>query len=327
VISLPAILDLVIIQLAPAFEDSAELRYRNVRASRYVKYYTQSCGYGPTVLQNPSKEDRMIGEQLRGQKNRLEADLRKALFGRRIFSPLRNAYQFVFNRDKLSNRRQMRELYSRYIRRGDLVFDVGANVGIYTELFLELGARVVAVEPNPHCCRVIERLAHNRNVTIESCAAGGTAGKILLQLSDNTQLSTVNQEWLKSVQRSPLHAGANWLGEIAVELTTLDRLAEKHGIPNFVKIDVEGFEDQVIRGMSFKPDARTFEFNRLLQGVAMKCLGTPMLSSGYDFNYLRGSMKCASQEWLSAEALAARINTLVGEEQSGDIIARRIAAR
>jgi|HubBroStandDraft_1064217.scaffolds.fasta_scaffold14814_5 FkbM family methyltransferase len=269
----------------------------------------------------------MIGEQLRAQKNRLEADLRKALFGRRIFSPLRNAYQFVFNRDKLSNRRQMRKLYSSYIRRGDLVFDVGANAGIYTEIFLELGARVVAVEPNPHCCRVIERLAQNRNVKIESCAVGRATGKILLQLSDNTQLSTVNQEWLKSLKRSPLHAGANWLGEIEVELTTLDRLAEKYGTPSFIKIDVEGFDDQVLRGMSFMPDALTFEFNRLLPDIAMRCVRMRKLSSNYEFNYLRESKKHASLEWLGAEALAANIETLVGDEQSGDIIARRIARR
>jgi FkbM family methyltransferase len=269
----------------------------------------------------------MIGEQLRAQKNRLEADLRKVLFGRRIFSPLRNAYQFVFNRDKLSNRRQMRKLYSDHIRRGDLVFDVGANAGIYTEIFLELGARVVAVEPNPHCCRVIERLAQNSNVKIESCAVGSTTGRILLQLSDNTQLSTVNQEWLKSVKRSPLHAGANWLGEIEVELTTLDRLAEKYGTPSFIKIDVEGFDDQVLCGMSFMPDVLTFEFNRLLPDVAMRCMRMPTLSSNYKFNYLRDSMRYASPEWFSAAALAANIETLVGDEQSGDIIARRIARR
>ena len=279
------------------------------------------------ILLNPSEEDGMIGEQLRAQKNRLEAELRKVLFGRRIFSPLRNTYQFVFNRDKLSNRRLMRKLYSSYIRRGDLVFDVGANAGIYTETFLELGAQVVAVEPNPYCCRFLQRLVHNRNVKIESCAVGSATGKILLQLSDNTQLSTVNQNWLNSVKRSPLHAGASWLGGIEVELTTLDRLAEKHGTPNFIKIDVEGFDDQVLLGMSFIPEALTFEFNRLLPDVAMKCIGMPTLSSNYEFNCLRESTKYASPEWLSAEALAAKIDTLAGEEQSVDIIARRIARK
>ena len=216
----------------------------------------------------------MIGEQLRAQKNRVEADLRKVLFGRRIFSPLRNAYQFFLNRDKLSNRRQMRKLYSSYIQRGDLVFDVGANAGIYTEIFLELGARVVAVEPNPHCCRVINASRKSKCQNRKLCR-GKRNRQILLQLSDNTQLSTVNQEWLKSVKRSPLHAGANWLGEIEVELTTLDRLAEKYGTPSFIKIDVEGFDDQVLRGMSFMPCALTFEFNRLLPDIAMRCVRMP----------------------------------------------------
>src|ERR1700677_2231438 len=121
-------------------------------------------------------------------KSKIEESVRNHLFGSSLFPAARAAYQSVFNRSKLNNRRKMRIFYSQYIRPGDLVFDVGANVGVYAEIFSELGAEVVAVEPNPYCCRLLQRFAQNRNVRIEPRAAGETPGKIALHLSDNHQL-------------------------------------------------------------------------------------------------------------------------------------------
>jgi FkbM family methyltransferase len=268
----------------------------------------------------------MIPEPLRRQKNRLEAYLRDALFGRRIFFPVRQAYQFVFNRDKLRKRSEMRSFYSRYIRPGDLVFDVGANVGIYSEIFTELGARVIAIEPNPTCLALLRRLAGIRKkVTVEASAVGDTRGKIILQLCDNSQLSTANLQWRKHVQHSPLHSSCSWLGELEVELTTLDDLAQKYGIPKFVKIDIEGFDDRAMNAMTFSPEALTFEFNRLLPDVAMRCLQAKAIASGYEFNLICGErMKYASCKWLSNEAFRAQLDSLAGEEQNADVVARRV---
>jgi FkbM family methyltransferase len=267
----------------------------------------------------------MISKRLIQKKNRLEASAREGLFGLRIFFPVRDAYQFLFNRAKLRSRRRMRNFYARYIQRGDLVFDVGANVGIYSEIFTELGAEVIAIEPNPDCCRLLERFARNRNLTVEACAAGETPGRALLELSDNHRLSSVNPDWRKMAQQSDLHRNSHWVGQIEVEMTTLDLLAKRYGIPRFVKIDVEGFDDQVMRGMTFTPDAITFEFNRLIPGVAARCLAAPVVSTGYEFNYVNGeSMECGVPEWLEARDLQARLDALVGEDDSGDVIARRI---
>ncbi|MGH9699206.1 MAG: FkbM family methyltransferase [Candidatus Acidiferrales bacterium] len=259
-------------------------------------------------------------------KARIEAFLRERLFGSRIFPPARTTYQFFFNRGKLESRRRMRRFYSEFIHDGDLVFDVGANVGIYSEIFSELGAEVIAIEPNPSCCRLLQNLARNRRVKIETCALGDAPGKTLLRLSDNRQLSSVNPDWCKKLEQSTLHRNSRWVGEMEVEVTTLDRLAARYGIPNFVKIDVEGFDDAVMRGMSFKPEVLTFEFNRLLPAVAARCLEAPVVISGYEFNFVHGGkMQCAAQNWLLREVFAEHLDALVAEEPSGDVIARRIA--
>ena len=59
---------------------------------------------------------------------------------------------------------------------GMLFFDVGAYMGFYSELFTELGARVIAVEPNPSCYEGLTVKARSRNMFVERCAAGDAPG-------------------------------------------------------------------------------------------------------------------------------------------------------
>jgi FkbM family methyltransferase len=261
-------------------------------------------------------------------KSSLEEGLRESFFGSPAFPIARTVYQFCFNRNKLENRRRMRRFYRQFVRRGDLVFDVGANVGVYSEIFAGLGARVIAIEPNPDCCRLLKRLGSRSQVKVEACAAGEAPGTVMLHLSDNSQLSSANPDWCAMVDRSDLHWNAHWREEITVEKTTLDHLAARHGIPSVVKIDVEGFDDRVMSGMSFKPDVLTFEFNRLLPAIAVRCLESHVVASGYEFNFVRGvKMQCVAPMWLARKEFAERLNELVGDEPSGDVIARRVGKR
>ena len=116
---------------------------------------------------------------------------RNLLYGSSIFFPLRSGYQFLFDREKLAFRLRMRQFYSAFVRPGETVFDVGANIGVYAEIFSELGADVVAVEPNPRCCENLDRLARARRVHVERCAAGESPGKASLHVCQDPGLSTV----------------------------------------------------------------------------------------------------------------------------------------
>jgi hypothetical protein len=68
-------------------------------------------------------------------RDKLEKSARELLYGSALFFPLRSAYQHVFNRQKLLVRRKTRDFYASFVRRGDLVFDTGANVGGYLDVF------------------------------------------------------------------------------------------------------------------------------------------------------------------------------------------------
>jgi FkbM family methyltransferase len=266
---------------------------------------------------------RLLGKK----KERFEEIARERLLGSPAFPVVRTAYQSVFNRGKLNSRRQMMEFYSQFVRPGDLVFDVGANVGMYAEIFSELKARVVAVEPNPECVRSLDKLAQRTTVKVEPFAVSDRPGTIALQLSGTNQLSTANPEWRSRVEKSEYHHFGQWTEEIKVECVTLDQLAKRHGNPKFVKIDVEGFDDRVMFGISFKPSALTFEFNRVLPAVAMNCLEAPVVREGYEFNVQNiGTFQYVSPVWLGRKEIIEKVESLVGPRESADIVARLKAA-
>jgi len=220
----------------------------------------------------------------------------------------------------------MRNFYTAFVQRGDLVFDIGANDGVYSEIFSELGGKVVAVEPNPRCCQNLKRLGQTHEVQVLSCAAGDVPGRATLRLCEEPVLSTFVDVWYEAAQRSPLFSHLKWLGTLEVQVVTLDQLAGHYGVPSFVKIDVECYDDRVLRGMSFQPAALSFEFNRMVPDVAMRCLEAPVLASKYQFNFMRAlEMRLASETWMPADELRQRLEILVGKEEYGDVLARRIS--
>jgi len=255
---------------------------------------------------------------------KLEVTARELLVGSRFFSPLRYGYQFFFDRERYAHRLRMRNFYSSLIRKGDLVFDVGAHVGRYSEIFTDLGATVVSIEPNPRCCEQLRRLAKVRDVHVEQCAAGDTPGKLKLRICDNSVLSTVSEDYYQEASKSPIHKGEHWTESVDVQIVRLDQLAKRYGIPAFVKIDAEGYDDRVLLGMSFRPRVLTFEYHsHVVRDVPVRCFQAPVLSSGYEFNFSRGlSLTYASEKWLGAKELQERLVEFAGDEVYGDVVAR-----
>ena len=184
---------------------------------------------------------------------------------------------------------------------------------------------MIAIEPNPTCCEKLRRMAGTRDIKVENYAAGDVPGKLDLHICDeNPSISTVADEWFAAAQHSPAHRNNRWLGTVEVDVVTLDHLAARHGVPVFVKIDAEGFDDHVLRGVSFHPRAVSFEFNLEIPQVAQRCLSAPVFADGYEFNYVRGmEMELASEHWMDAEELQERLRSLVGEYLYGDVLARQ----
>jgi FkbM family methyltransferase len=252
----------------------------------------------------------------------IKQHISSAIFGSRLYGPVRNVYQVLFDRETLRYRVRMRNFYRQFIRSGDLVFDVGANVGEYAAVFSDLGATVVAIEPNPSCCESLFKLAHIKNVRVEGTAVGDVVGSAKLRLCDSTGLSTLSDEWYESSQNSPTYQTVNWLDQIEVPVVTLDLLSKRHGSPAFVKIDVEGYEENVVIGMSFDPECVSFEFSNVNRGGALRCIERlgkrgyefkPMLSRNFVFEF---------SEWKNDRDTARWLAEYHGNEEFGDIFAK-----
>src|SRR5215213_9536977 len=139
------------------------------------------------------------------------------------------------------NRAAMDRLYARFVKPGDLVFDVGSHVGDRIAAFRRLGCRVVACEPNPPLVKTL-RLIYGRDasVTIEPVAVGAAPGEIELAINiDNPTVSTASRDFGKASEGAPGWQGQVWDKSLRVAVTTLDALIARHGIPAFMKIDVE----------------------------------------------------------------------------------------
>jgi len=222
----------------------------------------------------------------------------------------------------------MDRLYAGFVKPGDLAFDIGSHVGDRIGAFRRCGARVVALEPQPDCARVIREIYRgDADVTLVESACGPKPGKLTLHInSANPTVTTASTEFVKAADGAGGWEGQKWDRAIEVPVTTLDALIAAHGLPAFVKIDVEGFEADVLAGLGQPLAALSFEFTTIQRDVAYACLDRIAALGNYTFDLALGeSQKFELGHWVSATEMREFIAALPHAANSGDVYAKLAA--
>ncbi|GIH07989.1 hypothetical protein Rhe02_60560 [Rhizocola hellebori] len=222
--------------------------------------------------------------------------------------------------------RRMVRFYRQFLGPGETGFDIGAHVGSRVRAWRRMGVRVIALEPQPDCLRVLRLLfGRDAGVSIVPKAVGAAPGRARLALSSATPtVSSMSSEWIESVTAADRRfAQVHWDSSVEVEVVTLDDLIAAHGEPAFCKIDVEGFEAEVLTGLSKPLRGLSFEYLPMAHEEALTVLGIVERLGAYEYNYAPvETMRFASERWLDPLALQRLLERFRPLGRSGDVYAR-----
>jgi FkbM family methyltransferase len=221
--------------------------------------------------------------------------------------------------------RRLVNFYRQFLGPGDVAFDIGAHVGSRVRAWRKLGAWVVAVEPQPDCLRVLHLFfGRDRGVTIVPVAVGAEPGTARLAVSTRTPtVSSMSPGWIESVAADRSFARVRWDSSVEVEVRTLDELVATHGEPAFCKIDVEGFEVEVLAGLSRPLRGLSFEYLPPAHDAALEALERVQGLGDYEFNYSPvETAQLAGERWFDMAELVSVLEKHRPLGRSGDVYAR-----
>ena len=240
---------------------------------------------------------------------------RAGCYQRLKISTLYNIYCLVANRHEITNRCRDAAFYRGILyglRKGDLIFDVGANLGHKTQIFLDLGARVISIEPDKSSQEILRKSFHSlrfrkKPVTIVGKAVSDKTGSEIMWLEKpGSAFNTLNPKWVHSLQSNGARFGKciEFPESQVVDTVTMEDLFNAHGRPFFIKIDVEGHEAKVLSGMRRAVPFVSFEVNfPEFRSEGLQCIDClERISSGGSFNYTADTIRgLAFKEWLPSE--------------------------
>lgn len=221
--------------------------------------------------------------------------------------------------DYLTNKKMIK-LYRNFVDAGDLVFDVGANEGHVTRVLLDLGTRVVSVDPQPSSIATLKkRFSNIKNSTIVAKGVSNHKGELKFYVAEDEGASGVST-FDDGFKEKGKFSEVNYGDPILVEVTTLDELIKKYGLPKFCKIDVEGFEFKVLQGLSQKIPYISFEFTREDFKTSLRCLELLSKTRWTKFNYSSyGNYEFELSGWVSKKELIKKLASSTDELFCGDI--------
>jgi FkbM family methyltransferase len=208
----------------------------------------------------------------------------------------------------------------------ELCFDVGANVGNKTEKFLSYGASVICIEPQTYCNSILEsKFSTNEKVKIIKTALGSSESTSSMFISDHHTLSTMSSDFMSETKKQRFK-NVVWGKEEIVTVSTLDNMIKTFGIPKYCKIDVEGYEVEILKGLSTKIKYISIEFVPELKGKTFECIDLINKLGKYEYNYIDGETEdFVFNNWVDSETIISYLSANNDYANSfGDLYAKLI---
>lgn len=256
---------------------------------------------------------------MKSPKSQMQRMLQRAgLYHRLKTSSIHELYWKIAGKQWILAREKQIDFYRRLLpelSHGDLIFDIGANEGFKTDLFLRLGARVIAVEPDETNQSILQerfvkfRLIRRPLVIVGKAVSDKSATETMWIDGPGSAVNTLSQKWAGALKGNKArqtygHYGLDFAKQKTVETTTLEQLMSVHGVPTFIKIDVEGYELNVIRSLQRPVPYLSFEVNLPeFRPEGLECVEIlGRLAAAGKFNY---AVDCeeglALERWLSPD--------------------------
>ena len=163
-------------------------------------------------------------------------------------------------------------------------------------------------------------------MTLLQRAVGCESGESTLFISErHPTVTTLSREWIERVKPDPSFKDVSWSKTARTGVTTLDELIECYGLPEFIKIDVEGYETEVLSGLSTAVSSLSFECLPVVRQIALECVDHLSQLGHYRYNWSTGeSHRLRSSDWLDSQAIGDLVSSLPERFPSGDIYARLV---
>lgn len=209
--------------------------------------------------------------------------------------------------------------YAKLIKKGDLCFDIGANLGKKSQLMLVAGGKVIAFEPQSSCSKNLVGLQKKySDFEFYPLAVGAQNETKKLHLSKYSEIATLSDEFIENYTTDDVY----WSGFEMVEVKSLDALIEIYGKPNYCKIDVEGYEFEILSHLHHTIPMIEFEFTEKFLEDTIKIIDG-LADDKTTFNYiLNEHLKFQLKNWVTATEIKTILIQLSTKNLHGNLFVK-----
>ena len=225
-----------------------------------------------------------------------------------------------------TKRSQWLRFYKDLLSESAIVFDIGAHVGSRSRTMRKAGAKVIALEPQQPFADFLKKTLPSDIVFIEAAAGEKESETEMSVSTKHPTVSSLRPDFVSSASSAPGFEHVRWDKKQMVKVLTLDSLIKSHGTPDYVKIDVEGFELEVLKGLSTPIRLISCELLPGFPALSIEVLNRISELGNYEFNLVIGeTAKFAWSDWRDHQTVKSWIEKQSPNTKPADLFARLIS--